>query len=170
MLCVEYKPISLDLLNRYKAIRLWALREDPAAFGSTYAREAAFDEAEWRQRCERMGAGVDGCGWIAFLDDEAVGLIGVFDFGEPGEVMIVSMWVAPEARRQGVASGLIDHALAWARARPRTTRVTLHVGDFNTDARRLYERHGFMDTGERMPHPNLPDHEECLMVLEIAGA
>src|SRR5690606_17157244 len=137
------------------------------AFGSIYANEAAFDDETWTGRCRAMEAGVAGCGWIAFLNESPVGLIGIFDFGEPGEVMIVSMWVAPEARRQGVASALVDRALAWARARPATTRVTLEVMDDNHPARRLYERHGFVDTGTRRPHPNQPGHEECLMAMEI---
>ena len=140
MFPVAYKPITLDLLEPYKALRLRALREDPAAFGAIYADEAAFDGETWAGRCRTMEAGLKGCGWIAFLNKSPVGLIGIFDFGEPGEVgdevMIVSMWVAPEARRRGVASELIGRALAWARTRPETTRVTLEVMETNLPARR----------------------------------
>lgn len=66
-----------------------------------------------------------------------------------------------------MASELIGRALGWARGRPATARVTLHVTDNNTAAWQLYERHGFVDTGSRRPHPNLPGHEECLMALDL---
>lgn len=81
---IHYKPITPELLEPYMAIRLRALREDPAAFGSIYANEAAFDDETWRGRCRAMQAGVAGCAWIGFLEEAPVGLIGIFDFGDPG--------------------------------------------------------------------------------------
>lgn len=39
-----------DEWRAVREIRLRALAEEPRAFGSTYAREAPFDESEWRHR------------------------------------------------------------------------------------------------------------------------
>ena len=150
---VEIRQISSADVQAYKAVRLRALQSDPDAFESTYERELSLLDDEWLARCTRAERGEDGIGFIAWQQDQPIGLIGCFDFGTPGEVLIVSMWIAPEARRQGVASRLIHHAIDWARSRTQTTRVTLEVGDANASAIAFYERLGFVDTGRRQPMP-----------------
>jgi GNAT superfamily N-acetyltransferase len=65
------------------------------------------------------------------------------------------MWVAPEARRTGAATKLIEAVAAWATGRgARTLRTSVTVG--NAGAENLYARAGFADTGERKPL----DHED----------
>ncbi len=49
--------------TRLRTLRLAALAESPEMFGSTLAREQAFDETEWRARAERPAA------FIASRDD-----------------------------------------------------------------------------------------------------
>jgi GNAT superfamily N-acetyltransferase len=51
--------------------------------------------------------------------------------------------VRPDRRRQGVASALLDAALAWARDQAGVTAVDLTVWEFNNEARAFYEAHGF---------------------------
>lgn len=76
--------------------------------------------------------------------------------GRAGEVK--SMRTATPARGRGVASALLDHVLAHARGRG-MTRISLETGveDYFAAARRLYERHGFVE-GEPfdayLPDPN----------------
>lgn len=114
-----------------------------------------------------MEAGEVGCGWIAMDGEETVGLIGVRDFGDPGQVLVVSMWVAPEARRRGVATLLLDRAVSWARSRPQTNCVALEVGDGNLAAIVAYEAYGFVDTGQRLPMPERPGAIERLYHLPL---
>ena len=45
------KPVSEDHINQFIRIRLAALKTNPEAFGSTYARESAFPHRQW---CERV--------------------------------------------------------------------------------------------------------------------
>ena len=92
-------------------IRLHALRDAPDAFGSTYAREAAFDETEWRQRASRDGS------FIAFLPEVTpAGLAGGFQ-AAPDTVELVAMFVRPQARGRGVGEALIDAVIGWAQDR-----------------------------------------------------
>ena len=49
--------------QRYREVRLAALKDSPDAFVSTYEEEADYDEAHWRERmtnAQRLLAEVDG--------------------------------------------------------------------------------------------------------------
>ncbi len=133
-------------------IRLEALREAPEAFGSTFAREAAFGEGDWQRRISRGG------NFLAYLPEasasEPAGLIGGY-VEDPGSVELVSMYVRPRARGRGVGEALIATVIDWARARD-AAAVHLWVTKTNKPARLLYERCGFSPTGERQPLPSNP--------------
>jgi ribosomal protein S18 acetylase RimI-like enzyme len=138
-----------------REVRLAALAEAPYAFGSTYAREAAFTEERWRARIgERSAtffalAGTDGQAG----DQGAIpaGLAGVYVEDEQAE--LVSMWVRPSARGLGAGQALVEAAAAWAKAHDYPA-LFLWVTESNGPAKRLYERCGFTPTGERQPLPS----------------
>ena len=139
-------------------IRLTALREAPYAFGSSYAREAPFTREQWLGRLERA----DAVTFFAQLPDiaEPAGLGGAVE--EDGVVDVVSMWVRPSARGHGVGAALVDAAADWAKARDHDT-LYLWVTETNEAARKLYERCGFTDTGERQPLPSDTSLDEVRM-------
>lgn len=75
----------------------------------------------------------------------------------PGTAHIAQLAVDPEHRGQGMATALVRHALDRARAMG-ARRATLLVAAGNLEARRVYERLGFVPTasflyGERRPAP-----------------
>ena len=85
------------------------------------------------------------------MDDDGafVGSVtGIDDRHEPGGREVVAMWVAPEWRARGVGGALMDAVLEWARAEGAAS-IALWVADGNDTARRLYERCGFVGTGQR---------------------
>ena len=127
-----------------KRLRLRALADSPAAFSSTLEREVAFDDEVWRGRLELATTffGVDDCG-------EFVGTVtGISDPHESASREVVAMWVEPEWRGRGVGGALLDAVVEWARAEGAAS-IALWVADGNDLARRLYERRGFVDTGQR---------------------
>lgn len=65
-----------------------------------------------------------------------------------GEVHVTTVVVAPGARRQGVASVVLDALLDRAAARG-ATAATLEVRAGNAPARQLYRRFGFAPVGTR---------------------
>jgi GNAT superfamily N-acetyltransferase len=141
------RATTLDDWQAMREIRLQALRDAPDAFASTYAREIAFEPAEWHRRAARDGS------FLAFLPDgELAGLAGGFE-EEPGVVELVSMFVRPQARGHGVGEALVDAVAAWARNR-NAASLHLWVTETNKPAIRLYERCGFTATPGRQPLPS----------------
>jgi len=150
----EVKPDDWQTL---RDVRLAALQEAPSAFGSTYAREAAFTEEQWRGRISERSVT-----FFGYLPDaaEPAGLTGVY---VPDDVAdVVSMWVRPSGRGRAVGEALIEAAAGWARARDHA-ELLLWVTESNAPARRLYERCGFALTGERQPLPSDPTLPEVRM-------
>jgi ribosomal protein S18 acetylase RimI-like enzyme len=98
----------------FKAIRLRALKTDPMAFGSTYAKEAQIPDDEWFQRSVRWSSN----GLIAYLaldEDQAGGMVACYtEEDNPKRGHVVSMWVDPAYRRAGVGRMLIDGLKSWA--------------------------------------------------------
>ncbi len=138
---VEVTQIGPDDWELLRDLRARVLDTDPDAFGSTLEDEQNYDETQWRGRLER------GYSIVVRLDDRLVGLGGLFEVST-GVSMVVSMWVAPEARGRGIGRMILDDVLS---AVAPENRVVLWVADGNPAARRLYERAGFTDTGEREP-------------------
>jgi ribosomal protein S18 acetylase RimI-like enzyme len=154
---VEVREVSVDEWETLRGVRLAALREAPSAFGSTYAREASFTEERWRGRISDRSVT-----YFAYLpgDPEPAGLAGVFVAKRAAEV--VSLWVRPAARGNGVGEALITATAEWAKSRDHDA-LSLWVTESNTPARKLYERCGFALTGERQPLPSDPGLIELKM-------
>jgi GNAT superfamily N-acetyltransferase len=154
---VLVREITADDWELMRDVRLSALAEAPYAFGSTHAREVAFGEPQWRGRINERS--------VSYLaqarpDEEPAGLAGVYV--EDGVADLVSMWVRPGCRGQGVGEALVEAAASWARGRGFCT-LFLWVTESNPAAMRLYERCGFAVTGERQPLPWDPAVAEIRM-------
>src|SRR4051794_21376313 len=134
-------------------IRLRALADEPLAFSSTHAREAAYPDELWASRARESAGGERRATFFATgeHDDAVVGMaFTVLDADDAGLAHLFAMWVAPEARGTGAGSALVTAVAEWAVAHgARTLRTAVAVG--NDAAARLYERAGFRDTGTREP-------------------
>jgi GNAT superfamily N-acetyltransferase len=131
----------------YRSIRLRALLEAPDAFGSTLDREEAFGDEEWKSRADPP----DGAVFVADGPNEPVGMaIGAPAPSNPGAAALFGMWVAPGARRLGVGQALVEAVQAWA-IDAGYPRLGLGVTTTNAPAIALYERAGFVPTGDRFP-------------------
>jgi GNAT superfamily N-acetyltransferase len=154
---IDLRVAHPDEWRIVREIRLAALLDAPYAFGSTHAQAMGYAEADWRRRIER------GVTFVAMRDGRAVALAGGVHSDEAeGAVDLVSMWVHPSARRQGVGEALVEAVAGWARAQG-AARLRLWVTETNGPARRLYERCGFTPTGELQPLPHDPRVTEIAM-------
>ncbi len=149
----ELRRLGPDDWADFRDIRLRSLVESPAAFGSTFEREDAFTEDDWRRRLT---------GPVFVVDDpRPVSVGGVFDNDGTGHVW--GMWTDPAHRGQGHARRILD-ALT-----PLHPRIQLHVNITNGDARAVYERYGFVGTGEVEPLRPGSEQRIELMVLNPRG-
>lgn len=163
----EPQVVAVDRLvaddwQSYRAIRLAMLQESPAAFGSTHAEAASFDEQLWKQRLSENVV------LLASVGTLPAGSAMYSEYGatDPGDCNLFGMWVDPGFRRVGVGRALVVAVIAQARAAGKR-RVVLHVVANNAAARRLYEREGFVETGQSVPYPHddqLTEVEMCLVL------
>lgn len=147
-------------------IRLRALRESPDAFGTTYAEALGHEDRVWQARASG-GSMFFAC--LAGRPDEPVGLAGGY-LERPGEVHLVSMWVAPEARGRSAGAALVEAVASWAVTVHHADALHLWVTETNKPAVRLYERLGFRPTGARQPLPSNPALSEIAMSRPLTPA
>jgi len=152
---VDIRRVRESDWERFRSVRLEALRVDPLAFGSTLDRELAYPEAKWTDWVMRASTGDSAATFIAETPDgRIVGLTGVFS--EPDEFHLWGMWVEPNHRRAGIGRGLLNAALVWADTTDPRREVVLSVNPAQTEAVGLYRSVGFLPTGRSEPlghHP-----------------
>jgi ribosomal protein S18 acetylase RimI-like enzyme len=143
-----------DVAN-IRELRLRSLGADPSAFGSTLARETAYDDAQWVDRVRSAATSTSEAIWVAELGrGPSVGMIGAFT--KDGHVHVYGMWVAPEHRGRGIGGRLLDTLLDWAERRDPSRDVFLSVNPTQAAAAALYRSRGFRSTGTVEPLGHLP--------------
>lgn len=86
---------------------------------------------------------------LARLDGERVGFLLLHPTGVAGSPYIAAIATSEPVRGQGVGSALLDAAEGWF---TEARHIFLCVSSFNQQARKLYERRGYIQRGE------LPDY------------
>ena len=153
---VTIRRVRTDDGPLLRRVRLRALATDPASFGSTLAREETFGDEVWNERATAAAAGGDWATLLALRGEEPVGLVtGARDETDPRTFHVFSMWVAPEARGEGLGRRLLDRLEEWMRASGGTV-ARLSVTDQAESARRLYERAGYEPDGETTASTHTP--------------
>lgn len=156
---VAVRRAEPDEWRAYQAIRVRALLDSPEAFTSTVERERGFDESEWRRRLTASHT------LIAWRDGVAVGTIAAFRDDRAGGWAVVALWVDPGVRGSGVAGSLLDAIADEARTEG-VHRLRLWVMVDNAPARSLYDRRGWVATGDT---ERLPDgRDEIALELTLA--
>ena len=85
-----------------------------------------------------------------------------------GEGEILNLAVAPESRRLGVGSQLLEAALGLLVTRG-AREVFLEVRATNTAAQQLYLRRGFLELGRRSAYYRLPVEDAIVLRLDLTG-
>jgi ribosomal protein S18 acetylase RimI-like enzyme len=156
---LEIQRLHIHETDRLRKIRLLSLKDSPDAFGSTYQEVAAFPEDRWRSQLQTLPT------FVAVLNGVDNGIVRSAPHTEqPHTAYLISMWVAPQARGQGIGAALIDALIEWGKAEG-YQRLILDVGDSNDFAIALYIRKGFKPTGAT---GHLPPPREHMLEHEMA--
>lgn len=149
-----------DDWRELRKVRLAALTDSPAAFGSNLQREEAFDEDRWRVWTRSAAV------FIALRGGSSIGMAAGVCEDSVMERHLVAMWVDPAWRGHDAASKLVSSVIDWAGSEG-SERLRLWVAEGNEPARRIYERRGFRATGARTPMPGNPMAYREEMVLQL---
>jgi ribosomal protein S18 acetylase RimI-like enzyme len=146
----------------FRSIRLRSLREEPDAYAAEYQTEARFDPHLWQQWLATAAS------YLAFDGDHALVGTATALWTPYGDVHVVAMYVAPEARGLGCAHQLLD-AIADLACQRRAERLVLDVAEHNTRAVRCFREYGFVETGGQRTMERDPSITEIEFVYLLAG-
>jgi len=143
---IELRVLTPDDWPIWRDLRLAALAEAPHAFGSRLADwQGDGDRSErWRARLDIPGS----YNLVAVIDGRPVGMASGVLTDDRGVVELISMWVHPIARGQGVGDQLVGAVERWAARHVGAHVVRLAVTEGNEAAAALYRRNGFERTGD----------------------
>jgi GNAT superfamily N-acetyltransferase len=141
-LAVSVQRIRPQEWQLLRDIRLRSLLDAPEAFGQRYDEAVKDADDDWMSNARASSRG-NRRAWF-FARDDAGTAVGVVQARrrQPSDCLLFSMWVAPEGRRLGTGSVLVDAVSGWGKAWG-ARRVVLWVLGANEQAMRFYDRIGF---------------------------
>lgn len=139
---IQVRRAAVGDESTLRDLRLRAMRESPAAFGSTYESELARTTADWQRW---LSPGV-----TFLLESRGVpaGLVAAArDLTESTVINLMAMWLDPSLRGTGSAERLVAAVTVWA-AEEHADVIRLDVMKTNERAQRFYRRCGFTTIGQ----------------------
>lgn len=129
--------------KQYRDLRLRALKEEPQAFGSTYADNSKHPDEYWQQRLEdTLNKNAQ---WLVFarLNGVLVGMVGAFVEKEPENAHVIVVYVTPEARGKSISKMLMKELLTRIKTNNVIKKITVDVNPEQEAALNLYKNSGF---------------------------
>lgn len=166
---VEIVHLPVSQWAAYRALRLAALREDPAAFSATYQDNLARPDSFWQDRLAEVATG-EGQLLFAHCQDRLVGMIGAYpDRVDSGVAIVISVYVEREFRGRGIGRLLMGAILAELKENG-YRKAVLSVNAAGAPAVNLYLRCGFTITGQESgPMGDGQVHTGYRMEKDLAG-
>ena len=97
---------------------------------------------------------------VALCNDEIVGYIGMYVFGEEADISNVA--VSLKHRRKHIAQNMLDYIFDWSQNK-KIKNLTLEVRETNVPAIKLYEKNGFKEAGIRKDYYEKPKENVVIM-------
>ena len=145
------RQIRPDDWQKFKSLRIEAVRLHPEAFGATYEYELAKSDEQWQERAREGATSKDNVIVVADNQCQLVGMVGLYrDSGKHAHVAhIWGVYVQSDFRGHNLGCALMREALACARGMEGLRKVSLQVNATATPAYQLYRSCGFRETGRQ---------------------
>ena len=157
------RPSTAADASQIRRLRLEALLDAPAAYGTRHEEVVGWSEQQWLDMATSPSS------FVVLVDDEIIGIArgGTHD----GEVDSTNRWlwgmyVTPASRGTGAAQVLIEAVAEWSRA-DGGSALCLYVSTAAPRARTLYEKVGFVATGIEFDHDARPELRFCEMRMTL---
>jgi ribosomal protein S18 acetylase RimI-like enzyme len=151
-----------------RAIRLEALRSEPAAFSSSYEETLAWSDEDWRRRLENDHR----LHLLARAQSRPIGIVGGYlgsDEGAQSVAVVFGMYVNENHRGKGIGRLLLTSLIDRLSSFPQITTIRLGVTETQDPARTLYESVGFRVVGKEEQSIVVDDrhYDELIMELRV---
>jgi UDP-2,4-diacetamido-2,4,6-trideoxy-beta-L-altropyranose hydrolase len=140
----EIDPPVIDLRHaaRGDAETMWRWRNHP----DTRRYSGSGDEIPFQQHRAWLDATLQRSDRLLLIGSDPCGDVGVLRFDIDGETAIISVYLAPERRGEGLGRWLISAGGAYLRAhRPVVTGIIAHVRADNASSRRAFAAAGYAE-------------------------
>lgn len=147
---IRIQPLSVEEWEKYKRIRLDALKSNPTSFASTYEETLRYSDEVWQNRLNRKKQDDNSIMLFAFDEQKIIGLVGIYwrDRQMIKHIAEVhGVFVNPAYRRQGVAKLLMEKIIAKVKKHQQFAKLKLQVNTLNVSAIKLYQSVGFKIVG-----------------------
>jgi ribosomal protein S18 acetylase RimI-like enzyme len=133
----------LDRWEEYKDLRLEALEMVPQAFLDDPEQAQKESLNEWQRKMKNM--------YFAEVDGKWVGMIGAYQEEKTKTkhiLNVVSFYVSPKYRGQGIGKALLEQVIQHAKETPGVKKLLLGVVTTQKPAYALYRSLGFIEGGQ----------------------
>ena len=131
--------------REFKKIRLGALKKEPQAFGSSYAKEAAYPDTKWQERLRDVES-KKRIYLFAKLEGRIIGMAMGGRTDEDKKEHLAHVWgtyVDSKARGKGIAKELMQRIIEELGKDTDVQRIRVEVNAEQKPAVKLYESLGF---------------------------
>ncbi len=154
--------------EKFKEIRLEALKTNPTAFSSTYDDLLRYPDEKWQKQLEQAEKKNGSFFIFAFDGDKIIGMNGAYWQSKPTlkhVVEIFGVFVKPEYRARGIGKKLMEAVIDEIKKNPQFTKIKLGVNAENQAAFKLYLSCGLKIVGRLEKELKFGDkyYDELLM-------
>jgi ribosomal protein S18 acetylase RimI-like enzyme len=149
-----------------RAIRLEALRSEPAVFSSLYEETLAWSDEDWRRRLtndHRLHL-------VARVQNCPTGIIGGYlgsDEGDDSVAVVFGMYVTREHCGRGIGRLLLTSLIDRLSVFPQIATIRLWVTQAQNPARALYQSVGFQVVGNAEEGIVVDDRQYDELIMEL---